>query len=181
MGSNFRKFLLLWSGELVSSIGGGLTSFGLGVYIFQQTGSAASMALVTLLGFLPTLLLSVPAVKKTAEETGELVAGARNFLNSYQADTLKLYRGRFVINVLSVIGGVMALVEIMAAYELMKNRFLLIAPPLICLLCTAGAEAINVQLGLGQMYVAIGTALFALVQLLTVLPRKKRPLYNARH
>ena len=31
------------------------------MYIFQQTGSAASMALVTLLGFLPTLLLSVPA------------------------------------------------------------------------------------------------------------------------
>ncbi len=61
MKKNFRKFLLLWSGELISSIGGGLTSFGLGVYIFQQTGSAASMALVTLLGFLPTLLLSVPA------------------------------------------------------------------------------------------------------------------------
>ena len=58
---NFKKFLLLWMGELVSSIGGGLTSFGLGVYIFNQTGSAADMALVTLLGFLPTLLLSVPA------------------------------------------------------------------------------------------------------------------------
>ncbi len=59
--SNFGKFMLLWSGELVSSIGGGLTSFGLGVYIFKQTGSAAGMALVTLLGFLPTLLFSVPA------------------------------------------------------------------------------------------------------------------------
>lgn len=59
--SNFNKFLLLWSGELVSSIGGGLTSFGLGVYVFQQTGSAASMALVTLLAFIPTLVLSVPA------------------------------------------------------------------------------------------------------------------------
>ena len=58
---NFNRFLLLWSGELVSAIGGGLTSFGLGVYIFQQTGSAADMALVTLLAFLPTLLLSVPA------------------------------------------------------------------------------------------------------------------------
>lgn len=58
---NFRKFLLLWSGELISSIGGGLTSFGLGVYVFDKTGSAAGMALVTLLGFLPTLLLSVPA------------------------------------------------------------------------------------------------------------------------
>ncbi|MGN0369442.1 MAG: MFS transporter [Butyrivibrio sp.] len=59
--SNFGKFLLLWAGELISAIGGGLTGFGLGVYVFRQTGSAASMALVTLLGFLPTLLLSVPA------------------------------------------------------------------------------------------------------------------------
>lgn len=58
---NFPKFLLLWAGELISSIGGGLTSFGLGVYVFQQTGSAAGMALVTLLGFLPNLFLSVPA------------------------------------------------------------------------------------------------------------------------
>lgn len=59
--SYFNKFLLLWSGQLVSAIGGGLTSFGLGVYVFNQTGSAAGMALVTLLAFLPTLLLSVPA------------------------------------------------------------------------------------------------------------------------
>lgn len=59
--SNFGKFILLWIGELVSAIGGGLTSFGLGVYVFSKTGSAASMALVTLLGFLPTLLLSVLA------------------------------------------------------------------------------------------------------------------------
>lgn len=59
--TNYKKFLLLWSGELVSAIGSGLTSFGLGVYVFQETGSAAGTALVTLLAFLPTLLLSVPA------------------------------------------------------------------------------------------------------------------------
>lgn len=59
--SNFKKFLLLWSGELISAIGGGLTSFGLGVYIFQLTGKAEQMAIITLLGFLPTLLLSIPA------------------------------------------------------------------------------------------------------------------------
>ena len=59
--SNFSKFMLLWTGELISSVGGGLTSFGLGVYVFQQTGSAGGMALVTLMAFLPTLLLSVPA------------------------------------------------------------------------------------------------------------------------
>jgi len=59
--SNYRKFMLLWAGELVSSIGGGLTSFGLGIYIFQKTGNASGMALMTLLAFLPGLLLKVPA------------------------------------------------------------------------------------------------------------------------
>ena len=59
--SNFKKFLLLWFGELISSIGGGLTSFGLSVYVFEQTGSAACMAVVSLLAFLPTLILSAPA------------------------------------------------------------------------------------------------------------------------
>ena len=59
--SNYPRFMLLWAGSMISQIGGGLTSFGLGVYIFSRTGSAAQMALVTLLGFLPTLVLSVPA------------------------------------------------------------------------------------------------------------------------
>lgn len=59
--SNFGKFMLLWLGEVISSIGGGLTSFGLGVYVFQLTGSAGKMAIITLIGFLPTLLLGVVA------------------------------------------------------------------------------------------------------------------------
>ncbi len=53
--------MLLWSGELISAIGSGLTSFGLGVYVYQQTGKVSEMALVTLLAFLPSLLLSAPA------------------------------------------------------------------------------------------------------------------------
>lgn len=55
---SFGKFLLLWSGDFISAIGSGLTSFGLGVYIFQQTGKASLMALVTLFAFLPSLLLA---------------------------------------------------------------------------------------------------------------------------
>ena len=31
--NNYGKFMLLWAGEFISSIGGGLTSFGLGLYI----------------------------------------------------------------------------------------------------------------------------------------------------
>ena len=59
--SLFINFYFFGSGNFVSSVGSGLTSFGLGVYIFKQTGRASLMALVTLLAFLPSLLLSVPA------------------------------------------------------------------------------------------------------------------------
>lgn len=60
-GKSFEKFLLLWSGELISAIGSGLTTFGLGVYVFGQTGKASAVALVTLLAFMPSLLLSAVA------------------------------------------------------------------------------------------------------------------------
>lgn len=58
---SFGKFLLLWSGEFISAIGSGLTSFGLGVYVFERTGKASATAFVTLLAFMPSLLLSAPA------------------------------------------------------------------------------------------------------------------------
>lgn len=61
MEKHFGKFLLLWAGSFISAIGSGLTAFGLGVYIFRQTGQASHMALITLLGFLPSIFLSVPA------------------------------------------------------------------------------------------------------------------------
>ena len=38
-----------------------MTSFGLGVYVFSKTGSATAMTMVTLVGFLPTILLGAPA------------------------------------------------------------------------------------------------------------------------
>lgn len=60
-GKSFKKFLLLWSGQFISAIGSGLTSFGLGIYVFQQTGLASATALVILLAFMPALLLSPAA------------------------------------------------------------------------------------------------------------------------
>lgn len=58
-GSNsFRKFVMLCSGAFIAAIGSGISSFGLGVYVFQQTGLASSSTLITLLAFLPGLLLT---------------------------------------------------------------------------------------------------------------------------
>ena len=57
-GKSFRKFMVLWTGDIIASIGSGLTAFALGVYVFQLTGNATDVALVTLCAFLPSVLLS---------------------------------------------------------------------------------------------------------------------------
>lgn len=53
-----KKFMMIWVGELISCIGSGMTAFALSVYVFQMTGSAAYVSLVTLLAYLPSILLS---------------------------------------------------------------------------------------------------------------------------
>jgi len=55
---SFRKFLVVWTGEWISSIGSGLTAFSLAVYVYQMTHTATSVALVTLCAFLPSILLA---------------------------------------------------------------------------------------------------------------------------
>ncbi|WP_085833912.1 MFS transporter [Clostridium merdae] len=56
--NSFLKFGMLCSGAFIAAIGNGISSFGLGVYVFQQTGLASSSTLITLLAFLPGLLLT---------------------------------------------------------------------------------------------------------------------------
>jgi len=52
-----RTFLTIWIGQLISTLGSGLTSFALGVWIFDQTGRATPFALTILFGNLPRILL----------------------------------------------------------------------------------------------------------------------------
>ncbi len=53
-----RNFLMIWAGELISNIGSGMTAFALSIYVYQQTGSVSYVSLITLLAFMPTVLLS---------------------------------------------------------------------------------------------------------------------------
>ena len=56
-GGDWRSFSLLWLGQVVSLLGSGLTSFGLGVWVYQQTGSVSRFALILIVGSIPGLLL----------------------------------------------------------------------------------------------------------------------------
>lgn len=53
-----RTFLVIWAGQLVSTVGSGLTSFTLGVWIYQETGSVTLFAINMLAFALPNLLVS---------------------------------------------------------------------------------------------------------------------------
>lgn len=53
-----KKFLVIWVGELISCIGSGMTAFALSMYVYQMTGSVSYVSLVTLLAYMPTILLS---------------------------------------------------------------------------------------------------------------------------
>lgn len=53
-----KKFMMIWIGELISSIGSGMTAFALSIYVYQLTGSVSYVSLITLLAYMPTILLS---------------------------------------------------------------------------------------------------------------------------
>ncbi|TKI71609.1 MFS transporter [Lysinibacillus mangiferihumi] len=59
--AGFKKFLVIWMGELISNIGTGMTAFGLGVYVWQLTKSALDVAMVEMAALLPMILFSPAA------------------------------------------------------------------------------------------------------------------------
>lgn len=56
-----RSFTLLWSAQLVSTIGDALTSLAAGIFVFRLTGSALSVGLILMATALPTLLCGLIA------------------------------------------------------------------------------------------------------------------------
>jgi MFS family permease len=56
--AEMRDFFILWSGQLVSTIGSGMTAFALGLFVYQRTNSATDFALIFLSGMLPRALFS---------------------------------------------------------------------------------------------------------------------------
>lgn len=53
-----KKFMTIWVGQFISNIGSGMTAFALSIYVYQLTGSVASVSIIALLAYLPTILLN---------------------------------------------------------------------------------------------------------------------------
>lgn len=54
----FRVFTIIWFGQLISTLGSGLTGFALGIWIYETTGSETLFALNMLAWVLPNIILS---------------------------------------------------------------------------------------------------------------------------
>ncbi|NMO13493.1 MFS transporter [Pyxidicoccus fallax] len=53
-----RTFFTVWFGQLISTLGSGLTNFALGAYVYETSGSVTNFALVMFFGSLPLVILS---------------------------------------------------------------------------------------------------------------------------
>jgi len=53
-----RVFIFVWFGQLISLTGSRLTTFVLGIWVYQRTGSATQFALISLFMMLPGMLIS---------------------------------------------------------------------------------------------------------------------------
>ncbi|HEX2077352.1 MAG TPA: MFS transporter [Longimicrobium sp.] len=56
LSPGMRTFSIVWFGQMVSMIGTALTDFGVGVWIYQKTGSATPFAMVLLCMVIPGIL-----------------------------------------------------------------------------------------------------------------------------
>jgi MFS family permease len=53
-----RNFTILWLGQLVSTLGSYMTVFALMIWVWQQTESATTLALVTFFSQLPRIIIT---------------------------------------------------------------------------------------------------------------------------
>lgn len=51
-----RTFFTVWAGQVVSLLGSGLTNFGLGIWVFQKTGSATLFTTIAFLAMVPGII-----------------------------------------------------------------------------------------------------------------------------
>jgi MFS transporter, DHA3 family, macrolide efflux protein len=59
--AGLRNFLLIWVGQVISSVGSRLSSFALGIWVLRTTGSPTNFAMTFLAMTIPSLVVSIVA------------------------------------------------------------------------------------------------------------------------
>ena len=127
------------------------------------------------LGAARRTLKSYDGIKSALTDDAELAETAAKYADEYYAEYNRAHTARIAICVLEVLGGVLGLCCIPAAFEKYRSRLLLIVPAAAAFVCAAAAECVAVALALGQCYAAIPALIFAPLYLLAAIPKNKAP------
>ena len=107
---------------------------------------------------------------KSAVDGGEdLISASRNEITRFTDSMHHDFKYRVIACGLMLFAALMGFVDIPAAFEKTKSKFLLIAPVVLFVLCCGGAEGISLWLGRGNMYSAISAGAFGIIQLLLMI------------
>lgn len=120
------------------------------------------------------MLLEREEIQTRVDGGMKLLEASDDYAAQMLADTEKNYSNSLLISLLMILGGVAGFAGLPAAFEKTNSRFWLIAPVLLCLGCGAAAEILCRMHGRGDSYSALGAAIFALIQLALVIPKKKK-------
>ena len=120
------------------------------------------------------MLLEREEIQTRVDGGMELLQASDDYAAQMLTETEKSFTDRLVISMLMILGGIAGFAGLPAAFEKTNSRFWLIAPVLLCLGCSTAVEILcRLQSG-GDSYSALGAAIFALIQLVLVLPKKKK-------
>lgn len=98
--TGMRSFLVVWLGQLVSVLGTTMTAFALQIWVYTETGSVSSLALVSLAFALPSTIISPFAGalvdrwdRRTVMLVSDAVAGAATLVIAvlYATDSLAIW------------------------------------------------------------------------------------------
>ena len=128
------------------------------------------------LGATRRTLRSYDGIKAKLTDDAELGEVAAQYADEYYAEFNREHTARIAISVLEVLGGILGLCCIPAAFEKCRSRLVLIAPSVAAFVCAAAAEIVAVALALGQCYAALPTLVFAPLYLLAAAPKNKPPV-----
>jgi MFS family permease len=109
------KFAVIWAGQMVSLIGSGLTSFAVGIWVYQSTGSVTSFALISICVMLPGIIIS-PFAGVLVDRfnrgrmmmSSDMAAGASSLVLAllFFSGTLTLWKICVVVSISSVAGAI---------------------------------------------------------------------------
>lgn len=195
-----RVFLIIWTGQLVSLLGTGMTRFALLIWAYQQTGSATTVALLGFFSLLPFVLAAPIAGVVVDRVDRRLVMIGADLTAGVMTITLLILHSQGALEVwhLFVAGLVSGLAETFQNPAYSAGTTMLVSPAqysrvnglrsLADSASQVGAPILGglllVWLGLGGvLWVDVATFLIAVVSLLVVripMPRRESEAADTR-